>query len=266
MPYYVHIAAKGALNNNHLHVLTTVSREAADYFYRQLQQHTPLRALGHTPIKTTYYSPTFWSIDPTYDDTISLLNNLVSDIDKGTNGQIPEAAQNYLKGKLFIGPLTGQITVNPTYVSDDNSSGNINNRCYYIRNRHTPEWWFVSPGAVEVNVSISNRSKFRVQICPENGEPLVLVGGDVIQLMLIEPDNARRFVCVSTDNYCLMCLPGNVTPSFKFHFYELRKGWFGVSTSLSKPGSSVQWTPTHSLSMEGPGEDWVLLASEDIPC
>ncbi|KAE8158801.1 hypothetical protein BDV40DRAFT_8804 [Aspergillus tamarii] len=263
MPYYVHIAAKGAS----IHVLTTVNRETADYFYRQLQQYTPMKFLGYIPIRTTYYSPTLWSIDPNHENTISLLTNLVTDIDQGTNEEIPEAAQNYLKGKLFISPLTSQITFNPTNASDDNASGNINNRCYYIRNRNAPEWWFVPPTEAKVNVSTTNRSKFHVQICPETREPLVIVGGDVLQLRLIEPGNARRFVILSFGDHHLMCpLAGNVTTSFKFHFYELRKGGFIGSTPSSKQGNPVQWTSTDALTQEGPGEDWMLVASEDVPC
>ncbi|OGM46940.1 hypothetical protein ABOM_004414 [Aspergillus bombycis] len=265
MPYYVHIVVRGALNSS-LYVLTTLNRETADYFYRQLQEHTPIKALGFTPLKTIY-SPTFWSVDPTQDNTDMLLTNLITEIHQGTNRDIPQRAQHWLKGKLFISPLTNQITINPTNPSDDNASGHVNNRCYYIRNRNAQEWWFVPPNKVEVNVSIRNRSKFCLQMCPKRSEPLILVGRDILQLTLMEKGNTHRSVALSLDNQQRLVCPSvsSAVDPLKFFFYKFREGGFSVITPFQDQDPLVQWTPTGALATEGPGEDWMLVASEFLP-
>ncbi|KNG85385.1 hypothetical protein ANOM_007500 [Aspergillus nomiae NRRL 13137] len=224
MPYYVQIVVRGALSSS-LYVLTTLSRETADYFFRQLQEHTAITALGFTPLQTIY-TPTFWSIQSTHENTAMLLTNLITEIHQGTNRDIPEQAQNWLRGKLFIGPLTNQIAINPTNPPDDNASGHVNNRCYYIRNRNAPDWWFVRPDKVEVKVSTRYRSKFCLQLCPRRVESLVLVGRDILQLTLMERGNTHRSVSLSSDNrHRLICpLGGNVIDPLKFFFCDFREG------------------------------------------
>ncbi|KAB8260102.1 hypothetical protein BDV32DRAFT_149833 [Aspergillus pseudonomiae] len=196
-----------------------------------------------------------------------LLTNLITEIHQGTNRDIPEQAQNWLRGKLFIGPLTNQITINPTNPPDDNASDHVNNRCYYIRNRNAPDWWFVRPDKVEVKVSTRYRSKFCLQLCPRRVESLVLVGRDILQLTLMERGNTHRSVSLSSDNrHRLICpLGGNVIDPLKFFFCDFREGGFSVTTPSQEQDPFLQWTPGGALGNEGPGEDWMLVASEILP-
>ncbi|KAE8349643.1 hypothetical protein BDV28DRAFT_151688 [Aspergillus coremiiformis] len=261
MPYYVHIIT----GDNETHILTTVNRDTADYFYRQLQDH--LANSEYAAMKIAYHTPSLWSIDPTLETPNLTLTKLVTDTHRGQNHDIPETAQALLKGKLIITPLSPTLSFHPVSTFHDNSPGNINHRVYHIRNRHRLEWWFVSPNSGSVSVSAVNRSRFRILRLPASAEPLVLVADDLVNLALVEPMNHHRLVTYSFADFRLECpvhVDHQTMPPLAFRFDCLRNGGFSIAAFVGRPEWFVSWSPVDVRTGYGPGEEWLLSSSEGI--
>lgn len=225
------------------HLLTFESRYVADEFYRaiQTQLRTNNRALLFPILERD--TAQFWRYDYEGD-----ANNAIAETLR--NVRLPDTVQGRVMSALLPEAGGRGWAVAPVQAGKDW----LHNRWYFIRNIRDPSLYWVSRGNNRIEVSDSQRTKFRIRGTEfRNDERKVLIRSDKIRIELpADSAPAPTFVSKMVDNNVVLA-PDSGAWAFKFG--DLL-GNFGTSWDIPPGAEEVREFLTWSDN--GDLDDWEL--------
>ncbi|KAK2748154.1 hypothetical protein FQN57_001279 [Myotisia sp. PD_48] len=162
-------------------LLAFADREAADYFFRGIQENLPLKVNGAAQLITSAerLSPQLWNFYGSGGD--NQVYDLVVNMNIGHAAVKDLSYLKELRGKILMNWLPDSGGRDMPIISDIGLPDRIDGGTFFIRSRLEPyQYWYVEDGVV--TLSRDRKSKFGISLPDSKIADAVLVHNDKVRL------------------------------------------------------------------------------------